>query len=137
MGKTVLVVDDAIVVRQVVSIALKGIGIKVIEAVNGKDALAKLKDVDVDLIVTDLNMPEMNGIDFIRNLRAMNAYRFLPVIMLTTVSQEEMVKEGKAAGATGWLLKPFNGRKVLDAVSRYLLQDAQTPGKPADSHARA
>ena len=120
MGKTILLVDDAAVVRHVVSLTLRKAGYEVIEAVNGNDALQKLAQNKVGMIITDLNMPEMDGIELIRHLREKPVYRFLPVVMLTTVSQEERKKEGKQAGASGWLYKPFQSKDLLDTVRRFV-----------------
>ncbi len=118
--KTILLVDDAAVVRHVVSLTLRKDGYEVIEAVNGNDALQKLAQNKVQMVITDLNMPEMDGIELIRQLRGQATYRFLPVIMLTTVSQEERRKEGKLAGASGWIFKPFQSRDLLDTVKRFV-----------------
>ena len=120
MSKTILLVDDAAVVRHIVSLTLRKAGYEVIEAVNGNDALHKLAQNKVGMVITDLNMPEMDGIELIRHLREKTAYRFLPVVMLTTVSQEERKKEGKEAGASGWIYKPFQSKDLLDTVRRFV-----------------
>ncbi len=120
MAKTIMVVDDAAVVRQVVSMALKNAGYAVIEAVNGKDALFKMNGNKVEMVITDLNMPEMDGIEFIRNLRKSSEYRFMPIVMLTTASQEHKKKEGKEAGASGWIIKPFTARDLLDTIKKFV-----------------
>ena len=116
----VLVVDDSASVRQMVSLTLKDAGYSVIEACDGKDALGKLTG-PVDMIVTDLNMPNMDGIELIRAVRATAGYKFVPIVMLTTESQASTKEEGKAAGATGWIVKPFKPDQLL-AVAKKLLR---------------
>lgn len=120
MGKTILTVDDSTSVRQMVSFTLKGAGYDVIEAVDGKDGLDKIAGEKVNMIITDLNMPNMDGIEMIRNVRAMQEYKFVPIILLTTESQEEKKKEGKAAGATGWIVKPFKPEQLLSVIKKVL-----------------
>ncbi len=119
MPKTIMTVDDSASVRQMVSFTLKNEGHNVIEAVDGKDALGKLTG-QVDMIITDLNMPSMDGIELIRQVRAKPAYKFIPIIMLTTESQAQRKQEGKAAGATGWIVKPFKPEQLLAVVSKVL-----------------
>jgi two-component system chemotaxis response regulator CheY len=118
MAKTALVVDDSATIRKLVSACLTGNGFTVIEAGNGKEALDKMTGQTLHLIVTDLNMPIMNGIEFIQSVRANAAYKFTPILFLTTESQEDKKKEAAAAGATGWLVKPFKADKMLEAVGR-------------------
>ena len=118
MAKTIFIVDDSTSLRQVVSIALRGAGYDVIEACDGKDALAKLTGQKVHLIISDDNMPNMDGITFVKNLKQMPAYKFTPVIMLTTESQEGKKTEGRDAGAKAWVVKPFQPAQMLTAVSR-------------------
>lgn len=120
MSKTIMTVDDSASVRQMVSLTLKDAGYTVIEACDGKDALTKLSG-PVDMIVTDLNMPNMNGIELIRAVRATPQYKFVPIVMLTTESQASTKEEGKAAGATGWIVKPFKPDQLL-AVAKKLLR---------------
>ncbi len=120
MSKTILTVDDSASVRQMVSFTLKEAGYEVIEAVDGKDALSKLDGKSIQMVLTDLNMPNMDGIELIRNLRANPACKFIPVIMLTTESQAEKKQEGKAAGATGWIVKPFKPEQLLAVVKKVL-----------------
>ena len=120
MAKRVLMVDDSMMVRQMVSFTLKEAGFDVVEAEHGQDAMNKLGSNTVDLIVTDLNMPVMNGIDFIAGARALPATRYVPILMLTTESHPEMKQKGKAAGATGWIVKPFNPQQLLAVVSKVL-----------------
>ncbi len=119
MSKTIMTVDDSASVRQMVSFTLKNAGYGVIEAADGKDALGKLKG-KVDMIVTDLNMPNMDGIELIRNVRAIPSYKFIPIVMLTTESQAARKQEGKLAGATGWIVKPFKPDQLLAIVQKVL-----------------
>ena len=119
MSKTIMTVDDSASVRQMVAFTLKNEGFEVIEASDGKDALSKLT-VPVHMIVTDLNMPNMDGIELIRNVRANQAYKFIPIIMLTTESQATKKQEGKSAGATGWIVKPFKPEQLLAVVKKVL-----------------
>jgi len=121
MAKTILVVDDSASVRQVVSIALKGAGYEVIEGVDGKDALSKLTGQKVHLVISDVNMPNMDGITFVKELKQLPAYKFTPVIMLTTESQESKKQEGQAAGAKAWVVKPFQPAQMLAAVAKLIL----------------
>jgi len=116
MGKRVMAVDDSATVRQVLQMTLEGAGYEVIEAVDGKDALDKLRVHQVDMMVTDLNMPNMDGIDLIRQVRQNPGNRFMPIIMLTTESQPEKKQIGKAAGASGWIVKPFKPEQLLAVV---------------------
>ncbi|GAB4482938.1 MAG: response regulator [Thermodesulfovibrionales bacterium] len=120
MSKTILIVDDSIVVRQLVTITLKKEGYTVIEAVNGKDGLAKASKSPIDMVISDLNMPEMNGIEFIRELRSLDAFRLTPIIMLTTVSEEGKKQEGAEAGVNGWLFKPFNATQLLTTIRKFI-----------------
>lgn len=117
--KTVMTVDDSASVRQMVAFTLKNSGYSVIEAVDGKDALAKLQG-KVDMVLTDLNMPNMDGIALIKAIRAQAAYKFIPIVMLTTESQAGRKQEGKDAGATGWIVKPFKPEQLLAVVQKVL-----------------
>ena len=119
MAKVILTVDDSSSVRQMVKFTLTGAGYAVIEAVDGKDALKKLT-APVNLILTDLNMPNLDGIELIRSVRANPACKGVPIIMLTTESHESRKLEGKAAGATGWIVKPFAAKQLLAVVKRVL-----------------
>ncbi|MGD1093838.1 MAG: response regulator [Bryobacteraceae bacterium] len=119
MSKVILTVDDSASVRQMVSFTLTDAGYTVIEAVDGKDALTKLT-ASVNLVITDLNMPNLDGIGLIRNVRANAACKGVPIIMLTTESQESKKQEGKAAGATGWIVKPFTKQQMLAVVKRMI-----------------
>jgi two-component system chemotaxis response regulator CheY len=116
MAKKIMTVDDSPTIRQMLGMALKGAGYEVVEAENGKDALHKLESEQVSMLITDLNMPQMNGIDLIRSVRQSPGLRFLPIIMLTTETQEVKRLEGKAAGASGWIVKPFKPEQLLKVV---------------------
>lgn len=120
MAKTIMAVDDSASVRQMVSFTLSEAGYKVIEACNGKDALSKLNGDTLHLIVTDLNMPEMNGIDLIKNVRTDPKHKFVPIILLTTESHDDKKKEGKSAGATGWIVKPFKPDQLLAVIKKVI-----------------
>jgi two-component system, chemotaxis family, chemotaxis protein CheY len=119
MPKTILTVDDSASVRQMVKFTLTEAGYAVLEAVDGRDALVKLAS-PVNLVITDLNMPNLDGIGLIRSVRANPACKGLPIIMLTTESQESRKQEGKAAGATGWIVKPLTTQQLLAVVKRVL-----------------
>lgn len=121
MGKTVLVVDDSSTMRQMVSYTLTGAGYQVVEAGNGKEAVTKLAGgAKPALVVTDLNMPEMDGITLIQEIRKMPAFKFTPILMLTTESSDDKKKAGQAAGATGWIVKPFNPEQMLKVIQKVL-----------------
>ena len=120
MSKTIMTVDDSASVRQMVSLTLQDAGYAVIEARDGRDALSKLTG-PVDMIVTDLNMPSMDGIELTRSVRAGGTHKFIPIVVLTTESQASRKEEGKAAGATGWIVKPFKPEQLL-AVTKKLLR---------------
>jgi two-component system, chemotaxis family, chemotaxis protein CheY len=120
MSKRIMTVDDSASVRQMVSFTLKGAGYDVIEAVDGKDALSKLNGSPIHMIVTDLNMPNLDGIGLIRQVRANPSHKFVPIIMLTTESQETKKLEGRSAGATGWIVKPFKPEQLLNVVKKVL-----------------
>ena len=121
MAKTIMVVDDSASLRQVVGIALKGAGYEVIEGCDGKDALARLTGQRVHLIISDVNMPNMDGIAFVKAVKQLPTYKFTPVIMLTTESQETKKAEGQAAGAKAWVVKPFKPDQMLGAVQKLVL----------------
>lgn len=117
MGKTALIVDDAPTFRQMVAMALADGQFKVIEACNGQEALDKLTGSRVDIIITDVNMPVMDGITFVKQARTRPQLKSTPILMLTTESQPEIKQQGKAAGATGWIVKPFKAAQLLQVVS--------------------
>lgn len=121
MSKNILIIDDSATVRQVASIALKGAGYTVIEAVDGKDGLSKLNGQKIHLIISDINMPNMDGITFIKEVKKLPAYKFTPIIVLTTESQENMKQQGQAAGAKAWVVKPFQPAQMLAAVSKLIM----------------
>ncbi|MGB1540133.1 MAG: response regulator [Rickettsiales bacterium] len=118
MGKKALTVDDSKTMRDMVSFTLKNAGFEVIEAEDGKDAIAKLGGQPVDVVITDLNMPNMNGFELIRELRGNPTYRGTPILMLTTEGDDSKKTEGKSAGATGWIVKPFNPEKLVQVVNK-------------------
>ena len=120
MAGTILIVDDSASMRQLVSFALKDAGYDVIAAVDGKDALGKANGTKVDMVVTDLNMPNMNGIELIKEIRSGTTNKFTPVVMLTTESQDSKKQEGRAAGASGWIVKPFTPEKLLGVVRKFV-----------------
>jgi len=120
MGKRIMSVDDSRSIRQMVAFTLQGAGYEVVEACDGNDALAKLGGEPVHMVITDLNMPNLDGIGLIRELRAKPECKFIPIIMLTTESQDSKKQEGRAAGATGWIVKPFQSEQLLAVVKRVL-----------------
>lgn len=120
MAKTVMIVDDSSSLRQVVSIVLKGAGYDVLEACDGDEAVAQLDGRKISLIITDVNMPRMDGITLVKEVKKRNSYKFTPIMMLTTVSDEAKKREGQAAGAKAWLVKPFVPAQMLTAVMKLL-----------------
>jgi len=120
MGKTILTVDDARTMRQMVSFTLRSAGHEVLEAQDGVVALSVLQTRPVDLVLTDINMPNMNGIELTRQLRTMPSFGKTPIILLTTESDPGKKAEGRAAGATGWIVKPFSQEQLLAIVAKLL-----------------
>ena len=121
MAKTVLVVDDSPTMRQMVAFTLTSAGFQVVEAGNGKEAVGKVNGgAKPDLVVTDLNMPEMDGITLIKEIRKMPALTFTPILMLTTEASDDKKKAGQAAGATGWIVKPFNPEQMMAVIKKVL-----------------
>ena len=118
MAKTIMIVDDSSTMRQVVSITLKGAGYDVLEGCDGRDALAKLNGQKIHLVISDVNMPNMDGLTFVKELKAKPEYRFTPVIMLTTEAGEDKKAMGQAAGAKAWVVKPFKPDQILGAVAK-------------------
>jgi two-component system, chemotaxis family, chemotaxis protein CheY len=118
--QSILAVDDSASMRQMVSFTLKGAGYNVIEAADGQEALEKARGAKVDLVLTDQNMPKMDGISLVKSLRGLPSYAGTPILILTTESSDEMKARGKAAGATGWLVKPFDPAKLLDVIKRVI-----------------
>jgi two-component system chemotaxis response regulator CheY len=120
MAKTVLIIDDSAAIRQMVAFTLKTEGYTVVEAADGVDGLAKANAHDIDLVLSDQNMPNMDGITFVKSLRAIPKYATTPILMLTTVHNEDQKAQGKEAGATGWLVKPFDPHRLLEIVGKFL-----------------
>jgi two-component system, chemotaxis family, chemotaxis protein CheY len=118
MEKTIVIVDDSESIREVVGFTLTNAGHKVLAAIDGKDALKYFDGNKVDLVVTDLHMPQMDGIELIKELRSRDDYKFVPILFLTTESQQAKKMEAKDAGATGWIVKPFVPEKLLAAISK-------------------
>jgi two-component system, chemotaxis family, chemotaxis protein CheY len=121
LAKTILIVDDSAGIRKIVSFTLESAGYEVIEGVDGADALTKLAGQKVHLIICDVNMPNMDGISFVREIKRSADYKFIPIIMLTTESQERKKLEGQAAGAKAWIVKPFQPDQMLSAVSKLIM----------------
>lgn len=120
MAKIILAVDDSTSIRQMVAFTLKGAGYEVIEAADGQEGLEKAKSKTVNLVLTDQNMPKMDGLTLIKSLRGLLQYKTVPILMLTTESSDAMKAQGKAAGATGWLVKPFDPNKLLEVVAKVI-----------------
>ncbi len=118
MAKKAVVVDDSVTMRNMVKLAMEKAGFEVMAYTNGRETLDSLKDTAVDVFITDINMPEVDGIELIKKLRADNQYKFTPILVLTTEGGEDKKREGKAAGATGWIVKPFNPDVLLAAVKK-------------------
>ena len=118
--KTIMTVDDSASMRQMVSLVLRGAGYAVVEAADGADGLSKLGGQELGLVLSDINMPNMDGLEFTRQLRAMPQYKFVPIVLLTTESHPEKKQEGKAAGATAWIVKPFNPEQLLNVVQKVM-----------------
>jgi two-component system chemotaxis response regulator CheY len=120
MAKTILAVDDSGSLRQMVSFSLNAAGYEVVSAVDGQDGLNKAKEKTVDLVLTDQNMPIMDGLTLIKNLRGLGSYSKIPILMLTTESSDEMKAKGRAAGANGWLVKPFDPKRLIEVVQKVI-----------------
>ncbi|ADQ84022.1 response regulator receiver protein [Methylovorus sp. MP688] len=120
MAKTILAVDDSGSLRQMVAFSLTAAGYQVVQAVDGQDGLNKARDQVVDLVLTDQNMPNMDGLTLIKSLRGMSSYQKVPILMLTTESSDEMKAKGRAAGANGWLVKPFDPKRLIDVVQKVI-----------------
>jgi two-component system chemotaxis response regulator CheY len=120
MAKTILAVDDSASIRQMVAFTLKSSGYEVVEAVDGMDGLEKAKSKSFNLILTDQNMPRMDGVTLVKSLRALSQYKTTPILMLTTESSDAMKAQGRAAGATGWLVKPFDPQKLVEVVKKVI-----------------
>lgn len=120
MAKSILAVDDSASIRQMVGFTLKSSGYEVVEAVDGMDGLEKAKGKSFNLILTDQNMPRMDGLTLIKSLRALPQYKTVPILMLTTESSDAMKQQGRTAGATGWLVKPFDPQKLVEVVKKVI-----------------
>lgn len=120
MGKLIMTADDSASVRQMVAFTLKQNGYDVVEAIDGQDALTKLSAKKVDMLLTDLNMPKLDGIGLIKGVRTGTVNKFIPIVMLTTESQDSKKAEGKSAGATGWIVKPFKPEQLIAVVKKVL-----------------
>jgi two-component system, chemotaxis family, chemotaxis protein CheY len=120
MGHCILTVDDSSTMRQMISFTLKGANFEVIEAGDGVEALEVAKGKKLSLIITDVNMPRMDGITLVARLRALPEFKFTPILVLTTESDASMKQKGKEAGATGWIVKPFSPEKLLDVVNKVI-----------------
>jgi len=120
VNKTIMTVDDSASIRLMVNFTLKELGYDIVMAANGEDALTKLNDKKIDLLITDFNMPELNGVGLVRKVREIPEYKFLPIVMLTTESQLEKKFEGRKAGVTGWIVKPFKPEQLIAVVKRML-----------------
>lgn len=120
MGATILIVDDSVSIRQSVRFILEQAGYTVVEASDGVDGLKQLAAQKVHAVITDVNMPNMDGLTMVKKIRETEGLKFIPVLVLTTESQGSVIGEGKKAGATGWIVKPFNGDKLLESIKKVL-----------------
>ncbi len=120
MTKTIMVVDDSPSVRQMMAFTLENAGYEVVEAEDGKDALDKLSGLQVNMIVTDLNMPNVNGIELIRSVRSKSEHKYIPILVLTTESHDSRKQESREAGATGWITKPFNPEQLIGVIKKVM-----------------
>jgi two-component system chemotaxis response regulator CheY len=120
MSKSILIVDDANTIRQLLSMTLRNVGYNVVEACDGRDGLTKLNGNSVNMIFTDLNMPVMNGIEFIKAVKSLPQFKFVPMVMLTTESEESKKREGQAAGAKAWIIKPFKPEQIVTVVKKII-----------------
>lgn len=120
MASVILAVDDSASMRQMVNFTLKSAGYQVVQAADGVEALEYARGNSVDLVLTDVNMPRMDGITLVRELRGLPTYRYTPMLVLTTESSQEKKMQGKQAGATGWIVKPFNPEQLLATIARVL-----------------
>lgn len=120
MAQKIITVEDSTSLREMITFVLNDAGYDSIEAADGQEALAKLKSSSVDMVVTDLNMPNMNGIELTKSLRAMSEYKFIPILFLTTESQLHKKEAAREAGATGWIVKPFKPDQLLKVIKKIL-----------------
>ncbi len=119
-NKTILFVDDSLSIRTLVKMILEEAGYQVILAEDGQDALSYFDDRTIDLVITDLHMPRMNGLELIREIRKLQNYCFVPILFLTTETKPELKQEAKTAGATGWITKPFDRGKFLQIIKKVI-----------------
>jgi two-component system, chemotaxis family, chemotaxis protein CheY len=120
MGATILIVDDSVSIRQSVRFILEQNGYTVIEAADGLEGLKRLSESKVQLVISDINMPNMDGLTMVKKVRETEGIKFLPILVLTTESQGSVVEEGKKAGATGWIVKPFNNEKLIETIKKVI-----------------
>ena len=120
MAGTILIIDDSYSMRESVKFILNGNGYSVIEAADGADGFNKLKNSKIDFVITDINMPNLNGINLIKKISSDSEKKMMPILVLTTESEFEMIRKGRDVGATGWVVKPFNNEKLLTAVKKVL-----------------
>nr|AUN37514.1 chemotaxis regulator [uncultured bacterium] len=119
MNQTILTADDSASMREMIAFTLRNAGFNVVEAVDGQDALAKLAGTPVQMLITDLNMPNLDGIGLIRQVRTLPQYKYIPIVMLTTESQDEKKQAGRAAGASGWIVKPFRAEQLVAVAKKF------------------
>ncbi|QTA88065.1 response regulator [Desulfonema magnum] len=120
MPKTVMIVDDAVSIRGLASMTLENSGYQVIEAYDGKDALEKISGQKVNMVITDLNMPNMGGLEFIKAMKADSRYRFIPIVILTKENEPDLKHQGRQAGAKAWITKPFKPKTILGVVQKVI-----------------
>jgi len=120
MPATIMTADDSASMRRMITFTLQQAGYDVVEAIDGKEALKRLYSTPVQMLITDLNMPNVDGIELIECVRAMPQYKYLPIIMLTTESEEARKQQGRAAGASGWIIKPFRGEQLVALAKRFI-----------------
>lgn len=120
MGAKILIVDDSVSIRQSVRFILEESGYTVFEAGDGVEGLKKISEQKMDLVITDINMPNMDGLEMVRKIRGTDGIKFVPILVLTTESQGTVIDDGKKAGATGWIVKPFNDEKLIDTIKKVL-----------------
>jgi len=120
MSKMIMTADDSASMRQLVGFTLRQAGFEVVEAADGKEALAKITGIAAQMLITDLNMPNMDGIELIRRVRALPQYKYIPIIMLTTESEDQKKQAGRAAGASGWIVKPFKTEQLVMVAKKFL-----------------
>ena len=129
MSKRILAVDDSPSMRHMVCVTLRAAGYEVVEAADGDEALEYARGHSVDLVLADVNMPRMNGITLVAHLRTLPGYRLTPLLLLTTESSQQSKQQGKQAGATGWMLKPFHPDQLLATLDRVLSGSAKMPAQ--------